>query len=102
MQQILGVSMVAVGSLVAIGAAATPSEYATGVIGIGVLTAGMVLVRWTLRTSERVESTFIGAIAAAEARAVAAEEDAERWRLRYHDECEHRHSHQEDSSDTET
>lgn len=76
--------MVGVGTF--IGLAADDMERYIG--GGVVVLAGVFMVRWALRTSERVEATYHGALQAAYDRAAAAEAEADRYQRLYETERE--------------
>jgi hypothetical protein len=66
----------------AILAQATFDNLERGVVGATILAAGTLIIRWVLRTSERVEEIWSNAVATAERRAEEAEKRCEGMTLR--------------------
>jgi len=86
--QMVGAMFLTVGAWVMAVVAVDAQDVGAGVVGVALLGAGMALVKWTLKTSERVEATYVGAITAAEQRAANEKADAEHWRNLYENERE--------------
>jgi len=86
--QLVAAMMMTAGAWVMAVVAIDAQDVTAGAVGVALLGAGMALVKWTLKTSERVEATYVGAITAAEERAARSEVAEERWRNLYEQERE--------------
>jgi hypothetical protein len=76
--QMIGGAMLAMGAWIL--SQATFDNVERIAVGSIVIVAGTLIVRWVLKTSERVEATWSGAVKAANERAMACEQTAETLR----------------------
>lgn len=81
---LVGVMLVPVGAFIAADSADVERWVGGGVI----VAAGVFLVRWALKTSERVESTYLKALTAANERADRAEKSRMEYQIMYETERE--------------